>query len=133
MPNAAEEVLRFRTPGQMVSRVPRERCEIAGQVIEAGATVTCLLGSANRDDEIFPDGDSFDIGRANAKQHLAFSRGAHFCLGASLSRMEVTSFLATFTRRFPDSELAADGIEWLPNTFLLGVKELPIRLGRDRG
>ncbi len=128
VPMAVEEVLRYRTPGQMVGRVVREDCEIGGVAIPAGSRITCLLGSANRDESVFADGDSFDIGREGAQQHLAFSSGVHFCLGASLSRLEITTFLNEFPRRFPDAGLATETPEWLPSTFLLGLKELRVRL-----
>jgi cytochrome P450 len=133
IPNAVEEILRFRTPGQMVSRTARIDSNIAGHAIAAGTQITCLLGSANRDEAVFDDADRFHISRSNARQHLAFSSGVHFCLGASLSRMEVEIFLATFSRRFPNARLtggasAGSAPEWLPNTFLLGLKELHVSL-----
>jgi cytochrome P450 len=128
VPNAVEEVLRYRTPGQMVGRVAKEDCTIGGHRLAAGTRVTCLLGSANRDDAVFDAGDEFDVSRPNAKQHLAFSSGVHFCLGASLSRLEVSLFLENFTHRFPKARLLTQKIEWLPNTFLLGVRQLQISL-----
>jgi len=128
VPNAVEEVLRYRTPGQMIGRVAKDDYEIDGVQIPAGSRVTCLLGSANRDEGVFTDSDEFDVRRPNAKQHLAFSSGVHFCLGASLSRLEAGLFLETFTRRFPDARLLTQDVEWLPNTFLLGVRELRVGL-----
>jgi cytochrome P450 len=126
--DAVEEVLRYRTPGQMIGRVARDDCEIAGTPIAAGTRVTCLLGSANRDEAVFADADRFEIGRADARQHLAFSSGVHFCLGASLSRLEVTSFLTAFARRFPNAQLLSPEPNWIPNSFLLGLRELHVRL-----
>lgn len=128
VPNAVEEVLRYRTPGQMISRDARTDMEIGEHFFPAGTRVTCLLGSANRDAEIFADPDRFDIRRENARQHLAFSQGVHFCLGASLSRLEVGIFLKTFSARFPNAHLAEQRTEWLPNSFLLGLKALHVRL-----
>ncbi|WP_326523872.1 cytochrome P450 [Sphingomonas sp.] len=128
IPNAVEEILRLRTPGQMVSRNARIDMQVGDHLIPAGSRVTCLLGSANRDANVFPDPDRFDIRRENAKQHLAFSSGVHFCLGASLSRMEVSIFLKTFSRQFPDAHLETQKPEWLANSFLLGLEELRVRL-----
>ncbi|MBC2777188.1 cytochrome P450 [Parasphingopyxis marina] len=127
IPNAVEEVLRLRSPGQMVNRISRTDTVIGEREIPAGTRLTCLLASANRDAAVFDDPDRFDIRRENARQHLAFSSGVHFCLGASLSRMELQIFLETFSRRFPDADLADSHVEWLPNNFLLGLKELHVR------
>jgi cytochrome P450 len=130
IPNAVEEVLRFRTPGQMVSRSATIDTMIGECAVPAGTRVTCLLGAANRDASVFEDPERFDIRRANARQHLAFSAGNHFCLGASLSRMEVTIFLERFTARFPTAHPLPGGAktEWLPNNFLLGLKRLDVAL-----
>jgi cytochrome P450 len=128
IPNAVEEILRYRTPGQMVSRNAQADMRVGEHFIPAGSRVTCLLGSANRDADVFPEPDRFDINRANARQHLAFSSGVHFCLGASLSRMEVSIFLKSFSQRFPDAHLETRNPEWLANSFLLGLEELRVRL-----
>jgi len=128
IPNAVEEVLRLRTPGQMVSRDARIDMHVGDHVFPAGTRVTCLLGSANRDAAVFADPDRFDVRRENARQHIAFSSGVHFCLGASLSRMEISIFLKTFSERFPHADLAQEDPTWLPSTFLLGLDGLRIRL-----
>src|SRR6202789_3286639 len=132
IPNTVEEVLRFRTPGQMIGRTVTVKAQIGDLEVTPGEQVVCLLASANRDEDMVKDSDSFDIERENAKLHLAFSRGAHFCLGAALSRMEVTSFLTTLARRFPDSRLLSENVEWLPNNFLLGVRELQVNFGKEK-
>lgn len=132
IPNTVEEVLRFRTPGQMIGRTVTVKVQIGDLEVTPGEQVVCLLASANRDEAMFKDSDSFDIERENAKLHLAFSRGAHFCLGAALSRMEVTSFLTTLAQRFPDIRLLSENVEWLPNNFLLGVRELHVNFGTEK-
>ena len=128
IPNAVEEVLRYRTPGQMIGRTAAADTEVAGIAVPAGTRITCLLGAANRDPAVFETPERFDIRRPNAKAHVAFSGGNHFCLGASLSRMEVTGFLTRFAARFPNADRLHANVEWIPNTFLLGLRRLDIRL-----
>lgn len=107
-PGAVEEVLRFDSPVQMTSRTAACDLEIAGQHFAAHETVALLLGGANRDPDVFPDPDRFDITRANAKDHLSFSSGVHACLGASLARMEAAIALRALFDRFPDLDLASN-------------------------
>jgi cytochrome P450 len=104
-PNAVEEVLRLAAPVQMTSRTTACDIEIGGQQLRAHETVALLLGGANRDPDVFPHPDRFDITRASAKDHLSFSSGVHACLGASLARMEGTIALQALFERFPDLEL----------------------------
>jgi cytochrome P450 len=104
-PGAVEEVLRFDSPVQMTSRTAGCDLELAGQHFAAHETVALLLGGANRDPDVFAHPDRFDITRANAKDHLAFSSGVHACLGASLARMEATIALQALFERFPDLQL----------------------------
>jgi cytochrome P450 len=104
-PNAVEEVLRLAAPVRMTSRTTACAIEIGGQQLRAHETVALLLAGANRDPDVFPHPDQFDITRANAKDHLSFSSGVHACLGASLARMEATIALQALFERFPDLEL----------------------------
>jgi cytochrome P450 len=104
-PNAVEEVLRLAAPVQMTSRTTFCDIAIGGQQLRAHETVALLLGAANRDPDVFPHPDRFDITRANAKEHLSFSSGVHVCLGASLARMEATIALQALFERFPDLQL----------------------------
>ena len=106
-PNAVEEVLRLAAPVQMTSRTTDGDIPIGGQQLGAHQTVALLLGGANRDPDVFPQPDRFDITRTNAKDHLSFSSGVHACLGASLARMEATIALQALFERFPDLELTA--------------------------
>jgi cytochrome P450 len=87
LPAAIEEVLRFRSPGQIVFRETRREVALHGQTIPAGKFVLVVIGSANRDPQVFTEPDRFDITR-EPNPHLAFGHGIHFCLGAALSRLE---------------------------------------------
>jgi cytochrome P450 len=87
VPGAIEEALRFDSPVQLVFRTATEEVELGGVTIPKGAYVAPLIGSANRDERRFPDADRFDVARAT-QGHLAFGFGEHFCLGASLARLE---------------------------------------------
>jgi cytochrome P450 len=87
MPGLIEETVRFDSPVQLVFREALRDCEIAGVPIPAGSVVVPLIGSANRDERRFSDPDGFDVGR-NPVGHLGFGFGKHFCLGASLARLQ---------------------------------------------
>ena len=76
--------------------------------IAAGQRILCYLPSGNRDEAVFDDGESFDIDRTNARAHVAFGFGRHFCLGAPLARFELAVILEELTRRLPGLRLAAD-------------------------
>ena len=84
---AVEETLRFDAPVQMMFRTTTVPVQIAGTDVPAGATVLPLIGSANRDEDAFPEPDRFDLAR-NSRDHLTFGHGSHFCLGAALARLE---------------------------------------------
>jgi len=86
--NLVEEALRFESPVQMLPRVAKVDVEVGGVAIPAGSILMMLYGCANRDEAKFPDGEAFDVTRANARAHLAFGNGAHFCPGAALARSE---------------------------------------------
>lgn len=107
IPDFIEETLRLEVPTKSISRLALEPVTIGGFAIPAGAVVTVNLGGANRDPAKFPDPDRFELGRANVRDHLSFSRGAHGCIGAPLARMEVRVALEQFlarTRRIRISE-----------------------------
>jgi cytochrome P450 len=92
VPAAIEETLRYDAPVQLVFREALAATELAGVRIPAGSIVVPLLGSANRDERRFPDPDRFDVAR-NPQGHLGFGFGKHFCLGASLARLEAKAAL----------------------------------------
>ena len=86
--NLVEEALRYESPVQMLFRTAKVDAEVGGVTIPAGTPCLVMYGSANRDDTHFPSADHFDVGRANARTHLAFGQGPHFCVGAALARAE---------------------------------------------
>jgi cytochrome P450 len=127
LPNAIEEFLRYDSSVQITGRVALEDMgEIGGKDIKKGDAVMCLLGSANRDPEAYPDNpDKLDITRRNIRVH-SFGGGIHFCLGAQLARIEAEIAIATLLRRLPN--LKIDDVvnpEWRPTFVLRGLKALP--------
>ncbi len=106
LPSAVEEFLRFDAPVQGLARVLTRDVVLHGTAIPAGERVLLLFGSANRDERRFPDADRFDVGR-DPNPHLAFGFGAHFCLGASLARLEARVAFEELLARHP--ELAVTG------------------------
>jgi cytochrome P450 len=125
--SATEELLRYVTPVQFGNRLPLVDVEIAGHAVPAGKTVIPLHGAANRDPRVFEDPDAIDIARANAGQHVALGFGPHFCLGASLARLEGRIVFEQLATRFPGLELAAGEPEWVGNASLRRLRELPVR------
>jgi cytochrome P450 len=98
IPAAIEEAVRFDSPVQLVFRTATEDARIADTTIPKGATVAALIASANRDERRFPEADRFDIAR-NPQGHLGFGLGKHFCLGASLARLEARVALEALVPR----------------------------------
>ena len=130
IPLAVEEMLRFRPPVMYFRRTATRDCEIRGQKIAKGDKVTVWYASANRDEDVFPDPDTFDISRT-PNDHLAFGIGEHFCLGAHLARMELRVMFEHLLRRFPD--IAYNGpVEYLRSHFIDGVKHMPVRFTPER-
>ncbi len=125
VPDLLEEALRFDSPVQTVFRTATQPIEIAGGTIPAGATVALLLGSANRDERRFPDPDRFDIAR-RVQGHLAFGFGTHFCLGASLARLEAGCALAALAPRLAQLRRAAPLVH-LESFLVRGPARLPLR------
>jgi cytochrome P450 len=130
--NATDEILRWDSPVQATARVAREETEIAGVTVPAGKFVTMMVGGANRDPDVFADPHELDVRRENARDHLAFSAGIHFCLGASLARLEGAVALRKLFERFPDLRL--DGLpQRRPLRVLRGYEHFPVALrARDR-
>lgn len=131
-PTAVDEVLRFEPPVQLTARVARRATTVAGRPVGVGDMVVTLLAAAGRDPAVFADPDRFDVTRANAGRHLAFSAGRHFCLGAALARAEGEVGLRMLFERFPDLALAGEGT-WRPTRVLKGFAHLPVRLGDRSG
>jgi cytochrome P450 len=104
IPDAVEEVLRFTSPSQYQGRMTTRDVEWYGATVPKGARILLLTAAANRDEREFPDADRFDVGR-RPEQHLALGHGVHFCLGASLARLESRVALEEFSRRCPRYEV----------------------------
>jgi hypothetical protein len=126
-PNAVEEVLRFDSPVQLTGRTVRADTELAGVPLRPGSRVTLLLGAANRDPDVFAEPGRFDVTRANARDHLAFSAGIHYCVGAGLARLEAAVALRALTERFPDLRVSGRPVRRDLQT-LRGFEHLPVTL-----
>jgi cytochrome P450 len=128
-PGAVEEALRYESPVQVTARFAVADTEVAGSRVGRGGLVVTMLGGANRDPTVFDDPHVFDIRRSNAREHLSFSSGRHFCLGASLARLEGEVGLQRLFERFPGLELA--GTPRRRSTRVLrGWESLPVRTSR---
>ncbi|MBI3784863.1 MAG: cytochrome P450 [Deltaproteobacteria bacterium] len=127
--SAVEEFLRYDSPVQLTDRVALEDCEIGGQRIRKGVMVGMLLGAANRDPERFADPDRLDLTRQD-NDHLAFGHGVHFCLGASLARIETQVAIASLLRRFPELSADPTALTYRRSMVLRGVVSLPVKLQR---
>lgn len=129
--NAVEEVLRWDSPVQFNARLARRDTTVEGRRIGAGQVVITVLGAVNRDPAVWEDPDAFDVRRDDADRHLAFSAGAHFCLGAGLARIEGRVGLRALHERFPDLTLAGRGTRRTTQV-LRGYSALPVRTARSR-
>jgi cytochrome P450 len=127
-PNAVDEVLRYDPPVLLTGRSALRDTVVAGVPISKGSVVTTLLAAANRDPDVFDDPSRFDVTRANAKEHLSFSAGRHFCLGAALARMEGEVGLRMLFERYPDLR-RLPGAERRPTRILRGFENLPVAVG----
>jgi cytochrome P450 len=125
MPLATEEMIRWTTPVKEFMRTAAEDTEVRGVPIAAGESLLLSYVSGNRDEDVFSDPFRFDVGR-DPNKHLAFGYGVHFCLGAALARMEVSSFFSELVPRLESIELTGDP-EFVATTFVGGLKHLPVR------
>ncbi|MDT0202676.1 cytochrome P450 [Nocardioides sp. AE5] len=122
-----EETLRFDTSSQMLARLVTRDVELHGQTIPAGAKLLVLLGSANRDAEVFSDPARFDIARASDElsKSLSFGTGRHFCLGANLARLEARVVLNELVRRVSGFQVHVDRAVRVHSTSVRGFAHLP--------
>jgi len=127
IPNVIDEALRFEPTGHAVARYTMQDYENHGVTIPAGSAVLLLMASANRDPRRYPDPDVFDIHRQDT-QHLTFGFGLHFCLGASLARLEGRVALDELLNRFPEWDLDPDGMKLAPTSTVRGWESMPIVL-----
>ncbi|WP_432186361.1 cytochrome P450 [Streptomyces sp. Tue6028] len=136
IPAAFAETLRYTPPVHMIMRQSATEVQVTGGTVPAGATVTCLIGAANRDEQRYRDPDRFDIHRDDltttsafsaAADHLAFALGRHFCVGALLAKAEVEVGVNQLLDTMPDLRLA-DGFDPVEHgVFTRGPKALPVR------
>lgn len=126
--NAVDEVLRHQSPVQLTLRVALRETEVAGKEFAPGHGILLYFGGANRDPAVFEDPAAFDVRRANADQHIAFSAGVHFCLGASLARLEAAVALRSLYERFPDLHISGTP-QRRPTRVLRGYERLPVSTG----
>ena len=130
IPNAVEEVLRLETPVQGMWRVATEDTELDGVAIPKGAFLMLRYAAANRDESVFPEADRFDVERPNARDHLSFGMGIHFCVGAALARAEGAAALATLLSRTRAMRFADGKNEFRhhPSILLRGLERLWVEL-----
>jgi len=128
LPAAIEETLRYNAPVQFIPRTCTAETELSGSTIPAGQRVLVGLGSANRDDAVFADGDEYSVDRGTDLPHLTFGLGPHFCVGAALARMEARVALDALLDRLPDLELEPGfAYEKAPMIMVRGPQRLDVR------
>ena len=125
--NATDEMLRWVTSVIYFRRTAMKDTSIRGQDIKAGDKVVMWYGSANRDEDIFPDGHLFRVQRENAKKHLAFGAGEHLCLGNRLGHMQIRILFEELLARFPNIHSTSNPVR-IPSNFLAGISELKVSL-----
>ncbi len=125
MPSAVEEVLRYISPVTHMARVALEDTAIKEHKLSKGDRVVMWYPAVNRDEDVFPDAQRFDITRA-PNDHLAFGIGEHFCLGAGFARLELKVMYEELFSRYPDVAQVGP-VERLRSTFIGGIKHLPVR------
>jgi cholest-4-en-3-one 26-monooxygenase len=125
LPTAVDEMLRFVSPVMNFRRTAMVDTELSGTKIAAGDKVVFFHASANRDEDVFTDPNTFDVGR-DPNPHIAFGGGGpHFCLGTNLARMEIRVMYEHLLDRMPD--IRQDGeVQRLQSQFINGVKHIPV-------
>jgi cytochrome P450 family 142 subfamily A polypeptide 1 len=126
---AVEEFIRFVTPIHNMCRVATRDTEIAGSTIAAGDQLVLMYSSANRDPAHFEDPEELDVTR-NPNHHISFGFGTHFCLGASLARLEIRILFEELLERASGFRLVPDSIEEMPNAFVFGLRSAQVEFLR---
>lgn len=121
--SAIEELLRYDSPVQRVTRIVVGQLEIGGYILGDGEFVSPVLSAANRDPDHFPDPDRLDLGRAH-NRHLSLGNGTHFCLGAPLARLEGEVAIGALVRQLPALRLATETITWRSKSTFRGLEAL---------
>jgi cytochrome P450 len=132
--SAVDELLRYDSPVQLATeRYTRDEVSLAGVTIPRGELIFAVIGSANRDERQFERPDVLDLER-EPNRHVAFGQGVHFCLGASLARLEGQIAISTLLRRTSDLRLATapQALRYRPSLILRGVESLPVEFSRRR-
>jgi cytochrome P450 family 142 subfamily A polypeptide 1 len=126
-PSAVEEMLRWVSPLKNMVRTATRDVVVEGQQVEEGDELMLMYPSANRDESVFADPDRFDVTRT-PNEHVAFGFGPHFCLGASLARMEIAVMLDELTTRLPDLAIAEPEapLDIRPANFVSGLEHLQV-------
>ena len=124
---AVDEFLRFDAPLHLFERTATADVEIGGVLVREGEKIASLLGSANRDETVFSNPTEMDITR-DPNAHIGFGAGIHFCIGAPLARMEMTTSLPALFERYPTLELAAEPVR-RPGFVLRGYESVRLRVG----
>jgi cytochrome P450 len=125
IPLAVEELLRYVSPVHTLARRTMQEVTIRGITIPQDTSIYLLVGAANRDPEKFPDPEKLDINRPPVRS-LGFGYGIHFCIGATLARMESQVTFETIIKRLPDLKMSIETPEFRPNYSLRGLKALPV-------
>jgi len=132
IPNATDEILRFSPSIVSWRRRAKMDVEIGGVAVPEGANILMVMGSGNRDEALFKDGEQFDIQRKNARKHISFGYGIHFCIGFQLAKMEFGIMLRELVSRFPNMTLKHDQqIEYLQNISFRVPNRVEINLGLE--
>jgi cytochrome P450 len=125
VPRWVEETLRYDPSSQALARTLTEDVTLHGKTMRAGQKALLLIGAANRDERVFPEPDRYDLLRDHAES-LSFGKGTHFCLGASLARLEGRVALDALLRRFPEFEIDSSKLVRVHSTSVRGFASVPI-------
>jgi cytochrome P450 len=127
IPNMVSEMVRWQTPVLHMRRTALEDYELGGKRIRKGDKVVMWYVSGNRDESVFDDPDKLVIDRPNARAHVAFGFGVHRCMGNRLAELQLRVLWEEIMKRFHTVEVVGD-VERLPNNFIRGIKNVPVRL-----
>jgi cytochrome P450 len=122
---AVDELLRYDGPVQQTVRIPMQDVRYGDVEVARGSVVMTVLGAASHDPAMFEDPEALHLDRPNANRHLGFASGIHYCLGASLAKLEAGVAITSVIRRFPGVELAGDP-HWRDRLTIRGVDRLPL-------
>lgn len=126
VPGAVDELLRYEAPSPVQARQVARDTTLHGEVVPQGSTLLLLTASAGRDEREYPDADRFDVTR-RFERHVSLGYGVHFCLGASLARMEGRMAIEETLARFPTWEIDEGGLEMIHTSTVRGYEKVPIR------